>query len=283
MRTSENFPTTTVHQARLRLFQPTRRPVILPENKVIPTAAGAILIREGRLGQQHADVFEAILRYAERQVELEDGRYKLLVDPAVIRRVARQSSTSTYNKVLKELMATVIEIIEPKRLACLGHLIDHMENAEKKDGTAITRHDPLTKKKRNLKRIEIGKAASSLIQTDLLLHYDPAPIAALRHGISQAVVRWVLGHSKEPNGGWHLDTVIEAVCGRGISSQQLRDRRRELCADAEALACIGVSVNGGRVWSVEHKPGGRTQSRRNVEHKPEGVEHKPEKICKRGA
>ncbi|MGC9127819.1 MAG: hypothetical protein ACP5GA_03695, partial [Acidithiobacillus sp.] len=43
-------PTSTVHQARLRIFQPTRRPVALEQ--VIETSWGRIRVK-GRLGQQH--------------------------------------------------------------------------------------------------------------------------------------------------------------------------------------------------------------------------------------
>jgi len=192
------LPTTTIHAVRLCLFQPTRRPV--HENRIIATPGGKIR-RFGKLGQQHADVLEAICYEREKKASLEDRRIKLLVDPARVRRTADQVSFSTFDRVLTELQAGVIEIIEPAKLACQGHLIDHIDKATRADGTPITRYDPLTGRDRPLWRVELGKALCTLIAGDIWLGYDPAAIARLPHGISQAVARHVLTHKNTPRGG----------------------------------------------------------------------------------
>ena len=74
-----NLPTATAHEHRLLIYQATRRPVYRLET--ISTPWGAIRIK-GKLGQPQADMMDAILYCAERSREIEDGRIKILVDPA---------------------------------------------------------------------------------------------------------------------------------------------------------------------------------------------------------
>jgi hypothetical protein len=236
-------PTCTVHQARLPIFQPTRRPVMT--ERVFENAWGRVRVK-GKLGQGHEDVLEAIMFCGKRPKELGDGRIKLLVDPADVRRRARQDGT-TLRRALDDLMQAIVEIQSPERLAGIGHLIDHIDFARKPSGDYVTAPNPLGGERR-LWKVELGKALCNLIERDLWQMRDPEPISRLRHGISQAVARHMLTHSADaqPNGGWTLDGLLKAV-GCGEMGQALRDRRRELAADAEALAALGVQVSGGRV------------------------------------
>ena len=89
----------------------------------------------------------------------------------------------------------------------------------------------------------------------------------LRHGISQAIVRHVLTHRGEPQGGWVIDRLIGAVAGP-LDSQARRDARRRLREDAPGLVDAGVTVRGDRVHRL-HPPDG-------VAHPPDGVAHPPE-------
>jgi len=258
------FPTATTHMIRLRLFQPTRRPVMLT-GAPIETPWGKIKLW-GRLGQQHADVLDAICFEREKKATLEDGRIKLLVDPARVRRRANIKSGTQFQTILKELEQAVIEIVEPAHLACSGHLIDHIDYAMR-NGTPITRYNPLTGGERPLWRVELGKALCKLVAGDIWLGYDPAPIARLDRGIAQAIARHVLSHKAEPRGGWTLDGLITSVAGQ-LDEQSMRDRRREVRKCAAALAEVGIIIEGDRVRLVEQKPD-------SVEQKPDSVEQKP--------
>lgn len=282
MTTSDRMPTATAHQARLRLFQPTRRPQHVERG--IDSAWGRVRV-VGRLGQQHADVVEAMFAVSEKRALDEVGRIKLLVDPARVRDVARQRSGTTLRRVLDDIMGAVIEIREPERLRCVGHLIDHVDIASRGDGTRITRANPLGGE-RDMWRVVVGQAAMHLIQADLHLIHDPAPIAAMRHGVSQAVARLVLTHdpARQPEGGWYLDTLLRQACGGDLSDASRRDRRREVRTDADAMARAGVLIShdGERV-SVEHKHGENRENELRVEHKHGGVEHKHGKMAERGA
>jgi hypothetical protein len=232
----------------------------------VRTSWGLIRVA-GKLGQAHADVLDAMLYCSERRAELEDGRIKILVDPARVRRVAGVGSGEQFRRLLDELMSAVIEIKEPAKLRCLGHLIDHIDKAQKADGTPLTRYNPLDQGERPLWRVELGKALCKLLERDIWRGYDPAPIARMRHGISQAVTRHVLSHSQDPRGGWTLDGLIRAVVGE-INGGALRHRRRELAKDAENLAVLGLRIKDNRLRRVQQKPD-------SVQQKPDSVQQKP--------
>ncbi len=245
------FPTATGREHKLRIFQPTRRPKLI--DSTIETKWGKIRVK-GKLGQQHADVFEAICYEREGRTpydyEYEDGRIKLLVDPANVRRRSRQ--TGDLKGILADLRATVIEIIEPPNLKCIGGLIDNIDFAKKSDGNYLTRRNPLGGE-RKIWKVDLGKAFCKLVQKDIWVGYNPKPIAALRHGISQAIVRLILSNSK--NSGpkiikWKIDTLITAAAGN-ISNQELWDRRREILNDKKSLRDIGIIIEDGYVFRAE--------------------------------
>lgn len=253
-RSCGSFPTATGREHKIGIFQPTRRPELI--NATIETKWGKIRIK-ARLGQQHADVFEAICHEFEGRTpydyEMEDGRIKLLVDPAKIRRRSRQINLKN---ILSDLRAAVIEIIEPPNLQCIGGLIDNIDFARKSDGTYITKRNPLGGE-RKVWKVDLGKAFCKLVQKDIWIDYDPRPIAALRHGITQAVVRFILSNSRSSGpkiNKWKIDTVITAVAG-DINSQELRNRRREILKDIGSLKNIGISIEYGYIFIINKNLG----------------------------
>jgi hypothetical protein len=189
---------------------------------------------------------DAICYVREKKGEMADGRIKLLVDPARVRRRAGINSGTQFQSILRELECAVIEIGAPAHLACSGHLIDHIDYAMRGDGTRITRHDPLTGGERNLWRVELGKALCMLIQCDIWLGYDPSPIARLDRGISQAIARHVLSHKTAPRGGWMLDKLITTVAGP-LDDQAMRNRRREIREETARLAEAGIILECDRI------------------------------------
>lgn len=235
------FPTTTIHAIRLCLFQATRRPKKI--EKIMETSFGKIRIK-GRLGQQHLDVFEAICYSREKKREV-DGRIHILVDPWEVRKKSGQMSGTTLNKITDDLLEVIIEIIEPDRLACVGHLVDHIDVARKSStDEKITRLGTFGERK--LWTVKLGEAFCKFVQKDIWVGYDPAPIARLDHGISQAVARHVLTHKTAPNGGWKLNTLIEAVAGT-VSRELLWKYRERIRKDAQRMGEIGVIVNSDRI------------------------------------
>ncbi|MEW6559962.1 MAG: hypothetical protein AB1412_07150 [Pseudomonadota bacterium] len=93
------------------------------------------------------------------------------------------------------------------------------------------------------------------MRLDKVLNYDPTPIARLEHGVSQAVARLLITHSvdRQPNGGWKIDTVIEATAG-ALNDQDMRNARRRLRSDAVGLREIGIEIDDDRVRRVPQPP-----------------------------
>ncbi|MES9844140.1 MAG: hypothetical protein ABW131_05775 [Candidatus Sedimenticola sp. 6PFRAG5] len=151
-------------------------------------------------------------------------------------------------KLLAELRAACVEIETPGLMRTgeriIGGLIDHVVPS------SMTRPNPLTGGNRHLWRVRLGVALVMLMERDLQIYYDPAPITRLRHGISQAVARHILTHKHVPPGGWRLDTLIGATLGTTASSQDVRNARRRLKGDAKGLHDIGIEVDGDRVNRV---------------------------------
>lgn len=239
----EHFPTSSVHQARLQIYQPTRRPKW--EERRIETAWGSATVR-GRIGQVHADIIEAICFFAEDHRVIDaTGHLQLLVDPHKIRTSVGAGSRYSHDtlwRMITELRETSITIEIPRLgIKVLGGILDRVEESK------ATRINPLDGKDRALWRVTLDPAFSSFISNDLHLHYDPQDLSKLPTGVAQAVARFVLTHRNQPRGGWHLDTLIESVGASG-SAQTLRNRRRDMNKSSDALNLLGISLENNRVF-----------------------------------
>ena len=234
-------PTSTALQARVMIYQPSQRPQER-KGQWMDTGFGRCRVT-GRLGQRHADIVESMLYVAERRRDVSDGGIELLVDPARLRRMLsdHQYSHDHILKLLTDLRAATVEIVTPELELrgdrIIGGLIDHVIPSP------MTRRDPLSGGERNLWRVRLGVALVMLLERDLSLYYPLGPIARLQHGISQAVARHVLTHKHDPIGGWHLDTLIRAVCGESISSKEIINGRYRLKRDAADLRKLGIDID----------------------------------------
>ena len=238
----DDLPTTTAHQSRLQIFQPTRRPK--NEVRLIETAWGTAKVH-GRIGQGHADVLESIFSEAADHQIMSDGGMQILVDPHKVRVAAGgdKLSGAQLDKLITELMQVVIDMrIASTGMRCLGHIIDQVIESKVK---APTRPGAIGDD-RKMWRVDVPASFVKLIQGDINLHYDPAPIAQLTNGISQAIARHVATHKHEPNGGWTIDGLIDAV-GAGGTPKDKSNRRAELKRDAEGLKNVGLMLENGRL------------------------------------
>lgn len=238
----KKLPTTTVHQSRLQLYQPTRRPQWL--ERVIATPWGTATVR-GKIGQVHADIIEAICRHAEDHRTIPaTGHLQILVDPYKVRVTVgggKAYSKDTLWRMLTELREASITLEAPAQgLKVLGGILDRVEESP---ATKINR---LTGKPRQLWRVTLDPAFAAMLRDDLQLHYDPAPLAKIDAGVAQAIARHVLTHRDQPTGGWLMDTLIQLV-GAGGDSVAMRHRRREVHKSADALRAVGIIVDGNRI------------------------------------
>ncbi|HDU8494899.1 ABC transporter ATPase [Morganella morganii] len=234
-------PTSTVLQARVVIYQPSKKP-LERKGQWIETSFGKCRVT-GRLGQRHADIVESMLFVAERRRDINDGGIELLVDPAKLRKMLsdHQYSGGRLNKLLLELKAATIEIVTPELEqigeSIIGGLIDHVISSP------MTRYNPLTRGTRRLWKVRLGIALVMLLERDLSLYYRPELIARLKHGISQAVARHVLTHKNNPPGGWYLDTLLVAVSGNDVNAKTMSNYRSRIKDDIERLREIGVDIS----------------------------------------
>jgi len=263
---NEVIETRAVTPARIRMFQPSVRPVH-QAGEWVETAWGRCKVT-GRLGQRHADMLEAVLYCAERRRDEDGGTIKLLVDPARVRRVMseRRYSLEQCWTLLRELRACTVEIDTPK-MRLMGGLVESAEYTK-----AETRLDPLTGEPRRLWTVRLGKAWAELMLLDMTTSGDPSSIAGLANGISKALARFLLTHSTrhQPNGGWTLDAAIHAVAGE-LNPEGMKNARRRLHAEAPSLQKMGVEINGDRVRLVSQPPGAVSQPPGAVSQPPGGV------------
>lgn len=238
-----HVPTSTAHQARLQLYQPTRRPQWM--ERVIATPWGTATVR-GKIGQVHADIIEAICRHAEdHRTVAATGHLQILVDPYRVR-VSVGGGTAyskdTLWRMLTELREVSITLEVPSQgLKVLGGILDRVEESP------ATRINHLTKKPRQLWRVTLDPAFAAMLRDDLQLYYDPAPLAKIETGVAQAIARHILTHRDQPTGGWLIDNLIKAVGADG-NSVTMRHRRREIRACAESLKTVGLIVEEDRIY-----------------------------------
>lgn len=179
---------------------------------------------------------------AERRRDTDDGCIELLVDPATLRRHLsdNQYSYEGIQDLIADLRGAVIEIVTPEMEKSgdriIGGLLDYSMPSP------MTRPDPLTGGERHLWRVRLGMGLIMLLNRDLHLYYKPAPIARLKHGVSQAVARHVLTHKNDPTGGWHIDTLLHAVCGQEATKKTIQNGRYRLKQDTERLAALGIEI-----------------------------------------
>ena len=259
----DTFPTTTVHQGRLRIFEPTRRPKLCQRD--ITTPWGTVFVN-GKLGQGHADVLEAMFHEREDWRQTDKGAIELLIDPYKIRKTAnggKVGSGTQLDAILSDLMQAILDInIPERRLRVRGHIIDEIVESKITKTSHGFGKGRKQGEERHFSKVTLGRAFVGLVGRDFHLHYKPKPIAALQYGVSQAIARHIATHKTDPPGGWHLDKLIEAV-GAGEAGK-LGNRRRELRKDGEGLGLLGILIEDGRVWREKRSEGTRACTKRQL-------------------
>lgn len=241
----DKLPTSTVNQARLQVYQWTRRPEY--REVVIETSWGRARI-EGKLGQAHAHMMEAICWNAiDWGRNDKTGQLTVLVDPYQIRLSMSKDTEYSFQqmgKLINELRKATIQLSSHSWNVdhIIGGFIDLVQAADSK------KNNPWGGE-RNLWQVTINTAYVRLFDIDIHLHYDPGPIARLTNGITQAIVRHILTHKTQPTGGWHLDTLIKLV-GAECAGGKVRRRRAEILEDLPILETLGINITNMRVTTT---------------------------------
>lgn len=245
---SVRLQTTTVSQARVQLFQPTRRPAHCIREIATSWGKGTIT---GKLGQTHADYVEAVHYNAKHWERIDGGGLRVLVDPYRVRtsmseggKFSGGQAEAIADDLMRALVHLTIDVPEGPPLKFRGALISSIADSLHRVPNPLGKGSD-----RPLHVVTFSPAYASLLDVDLPLNHDPRPFSRLRTGIAAAVARHVYSHQLEPRGGWKLDNLIAAV-GAARSRDAVRERRRDLREEDEvaALATLGVFVCGDRVF-----------------------------------
>ena len=244
------LPTTTAHITRLRIYQPTRRPIMC--TRTVETAWGTAAIT-GKVGQGHADVMEAIFTEKSKFRLLPNNMMQILVDPYRVRMAATggeyELGYKQFNDITTDLMRTVIDMSIPNRQYSMDKGV-LLVSAKESVIDAITTKGGFGKENRKMWLIEIGEHYVRLIDKDIRLYYDLRPIALLTGGFAQAIARHLLTHKNQPQDGWIIDNLIEAVGADPNNNRRIRSKRRdELEQNAQGLKDMGiiVDIRNGRI------------------------------------
>lgn len=250
----DDLPTATVTPSRLKVFQASLKPRVLTYN--IETSWGRAEIK-GRLGQSHASLLEIMQRDALDYKFDSEKRIVLLIDPYTISKSMAKKEGSTYS------WSGMLSMIDDMRDASIN-LYPTSGPIEMVGGKIIARIDmqreittvnPGAKalglnEDRALWRVVLHEAWVKFIDSDIHLYYDPHPIAKLTTGIGQAVARFIATHKTEPNGGWTIDGVMEAINTDSDTAQSRYSHKGDLMKDAEGLKNIGILIEDGRIRKV---------------------------------
>jgi hypothetical protein len=108
-----DLPVSTVLQARLNIFQASKRPIWKAQKS--ETSWGTATVT-GKIGQMHAGLVESIFFCAEKTRECDNGSIQLFVDPFKVRTFTYGGSKGSHQAIwnmLRDLMAVVIEFEVP--------------------------------------------------------------------------------------------------------------------------------------------------------------------------
>jgi len=276
-------PTTTILLPRLPVFLPTFRPTAR-DGEWTTNPSGRVRV-QGRLGQRHETLLEAIARFCSKRrvMPSPDGTPEttvmdVLIDPSRLRRVLSDGGEGWYSyaqlvKLTDELRDTKIEIVTRRgdtTVTIHGSLLSSWVEYEQ---DALPNPLPGTGVRRRW-LVRLGAAYTTLVGTDVPRYWDPRDFQRLRTGSAQALARWVWTHRTAPRGGWKLDTILRAITPNGLSPNALRHRRCEVRAAAAELAELGIILSDGDRVAYD----GRLSRRPSVQQAPDGVQQAPDGV-----
>lgn len=238
---------TTAAQCRISIFQPTRIPVHRIDEVETPYGRAVV---QGRLGMRHKDFIECSKLTAVEQGIDAAGRYCCITDPNVLRTamsIGRSRICWQQMKDLAEELRTCkIQDLEIYSRPGFGIITSGILDSVVYQGVGAIEARPGTRRgsgpcsSRELWKIAFSEAWTQLFQHDIQISYGGClpQIVALRHGVSQAVARFMLSH--QPGASYSIKQALEIV--GAARPETLRHRVKELLSDEEALDQMGIKI-----------------------------------------
>ena len=238
---------------RVPIFQPTRRPrtgtVIVGEDNQWGQAEIV-----GRLGQQHRDILDLLVHLQCGWRKTSEGDVVLLINSATLRG-ALGWDRWTYPAILaglRDLENARIRLkvknwpAESSRLVMRVAESTEVPPPDRKGSRWrrewVTPADPLNPRGGAIWEVMLSRAWI-YIRKQETGWYPHNVITGLRHGVSQALARFMLSHGGDTQ--YKLETALQAVGVRRIDKAV-----REVLADAPGLAGMGLRIEGGTIKRV---------------------------------
>jgi len=251
----EDIGVATERLNRLPIFEPTLRAEF--QVRTFESKHGRLFV-EGRLGQNHKSLLEAILykRKIFKRYKDEKGNthIKVLYNEYEVRKYLSEGSIYSherYKKLIEDMKQVYIKIEKEERII-EGKLITNKTTSNKYSKQTKSNLPSLKGKKINYGVLELGDVITQLILEEFCFTYNPKPIISLNNGISQALVRYLRTYTRHPTAGYHLKPLIEALTGE-IENKRWWKTREYLKEDAKRLESFGVVINfkEDRLYVVE--------------------------------
>ena len=243
--TKSKPPVCVTHESKLPVFQPTRRPSRVRQQR-FDTAYGSVTVT-GKLGQGHRDVLDAVMACAERS-KVEDGRLSVLVDPYQLRKTVssgRGGGMFPYDhirRLLRDLRTAEVDMDMPAlRLRVTDGILADFEESAITKASEPWEFQTTSGGPRPMLKVTFGKNWTRMLAMDLSVVYQLPIVIGMRHGASQATARYCLSHRKVND---TLDGILVKIGYDpiGKTPRAVNKVKAEIRSDAKALAALGVTI-----------------------------------------
>ena len=258
---------------RVPLFAPTRRGCVVIQQRVETSWGWAVIT--GRLDQRHRDVLDTLTATADAWRSAGGhGDMIARVDSARLRALLGWEKW-TYQQILgalRDLRAAEVASSMGEWTGILTHIVESGAPPPPRRGGALGKGKvPVAggaARGGMVWEITVSGAWIALAR-DAALRY-PQRVIRMHYGVSQAVTRLMLSHT--PGKAYTIAKALEIV---GISGKRHRRALKEMAADGDAMAAVGVTLNPatGMVTHLDHTTPVATQKMPSLDHTTPVADH----------
>lgn len=251
---SKPFPTSTVTQSRVNLFDATYRSnkthlledgdAVVMKKRITETSWGKCEVIGMSLTQAHKCALEAMITSYEAIYQHDTGEITLLVRVSDALKIMKtKNNHSWFYGLLKDLCLTQVKI-QTKKLLIEGHIVNEFYWSTIPDTkTRSSAKNVATEWNQTLLGVTLGNAYLQLYQDDLNIYYPKLvrDISSLRYGESMALVRFLI--TQQSIYSIKFDTLYEIICG-STTRQKKSKVKKNINSESDKLIQFGISFDG---------------------------------------
>jgi hypothetical protein len=242
MKKKSQLPQSLVHESRMPIFQPTRRPKDIKKWE-FASSQGKLEI-SGKIGQAHRDLIDSIMTLAEDYSDI-NGRLEVVIDPYKLKKLMSSGGRSINDSNIKALLADlkktdVVAKVKTKNeeVSIYGSIV--LEYGESKKERPTQRKNTFTTEVVFIK-VLFGETWTTLMKKDIELRYNLPKVIGLKYGITQAMTRYCLSHKRVH------DTIAGLIAKLGVnlettSPRMLYKYEKQIEEEKQEMKELGVEV-----------------------------------------